>query len=179
MDAFVDWMRGSQAAEMRRIAGFATPGVNGSMNGESASGSAPVTGATTMPAVAVGGTTLESGPKNDEWLAGMFGISVPSLHLTLSAARAFPWGSCLANRLLFKQPLKRCLISGRRRIFNKLTNLMIYRKTQPSGSLNNPTPIARSLLHLIHSRRIHRSIQSRPKMAISSPGSQLGPCHTL
>lgn len=73
VDAFVDWMRGSQAAEMRRVAGFATPGVNGNMNGESASGNAPVTGATTMPAVAVGGTTLESGPKNDEWLAGMFG----------------------------------------------------------------------------------------------------------
>lgn len=82
VDAFVDWMRGSQAAEMRRVAGFATPGVNGNMNGESTSGSAPVTGATTMPAVAVGGTTLESGPKNDEWLAGMFGISI-YLHLIL------------------------------------------------------------------------------------------------
>lgn len=72
----MDWMKGSQAAEMRRVAGFATPGVNGNMNSESANGIVPVTGATTMPAVAVGGTTLESRPKNDEWLAGMFRISI-------------------------------------------------------------------------------------------------------
>lgn len=88
VDAFVDWMKGSQAAEMRRVAGFAIPGVNGNMNSESSNGIVPVTGATTMPAVAVGGTTLESGPKNDEWLAGMFGISI--FHLT-------PRGSSLAN----------------------------------------------------------------------------------
>lgn len=68
----MDWLRGSQAAEMRRVAGFGVPGGSGNANGEQ-SIAAPVTGATTMPAVAVGGATLESGPKNDEWLAGTWG----------------------------------------------------------------------------------------------------------
>lgn len=67
----MDWLRGSQAAEMRRVAGFGAPEGSGSA-GVEVNGGAPVTGATTMPAVAVGGAMLESGPKNDEWLAGMY-----------------------------------------------------------------------------------------------------------
>ncbi|KAH0608060.1 uncharacterized protein H6S33_002112 [Morchella sextelata] len=68
VDAFVEWMKGAQAAEMRRVAGF---GVAGEENVVLAAGAGAVTGATTMPAVAVGGATLESGARGEEWVAAI------------------------------------------------------------------------------------------------------------
>ncbi|KAL7267734.1 hypothetical protein RUND412_009663 [Rhizina undulata] len=52
VDALIDWFRGPQAAEMRRVAGFGGAGSNAQ----------PQTG-------------LENDPKNDEWMASMRKVS--------------------------------------------------------------------------------------------------------
>ncbi|KAI5850406.1 hypothetical protein DFP73DRAFT_491666 [Morchella snyderi] len=70
VDAFVEWMKGAQAAEMRRVAGFGVAGEE-SVVLTAAAGAGAVTGATTMPAVAVGGATLESGARGEEWVAAI------------------------------------------------------------------------------------------------------------
>ncbi|RPB17707.1 hypothetical protein P167DRAFT_561345 [Morchella conica CCBAS932] len=69
VDAFVEWMKGAQAAEMRRVAGFGVPGEEAVVMTAAAAGGGAITGATTMPAVAVGGATLENGARGEEWAA--------------------------------------------------------------------------------------------------------------
>lgn len=66
VDAFIEWMKGAQAAEMRRVAGLGPQGEE-----PVGASSAVVTGATTMPAVAVGGGSLENVGRGEEWVAAI------------------------------------------------------------------------------------------------------------